>query len=463
MATSQSGRPSMVVAVRLLISSSVIALIAIMGLASSAMADAAPAFNFNYDGSYGTAGLSQPYSGTTTTGQSYGTGVAIQASDPKQKVYSLVEASANVGVGGNRGAFPASSRTIAPSSTTPSYLGPYYIVRRTSNGAIDTSFGDNGYVSAFPTSDNASYKFNSLCIDPGTGNIVVVGQEITSGSTEAVVERLKQPARGSGTATLDTSFNPSGTIPGVVTISTPNGNNAPNLYGCSVVDEGAGHSGAILVGGVDSSSSSSLVLAAKISSSGGWDTLFGTNGVVEYPVDSVNGSGTSAEITNISLSGAHSNFPDVMLSGFSFTKGTKDGASAQATALTVAIKDRTGALDTSFNGTGELVNPNYGEAVLTRVKSTHVGKNGGTASNLDIVYGTVGTDAAAIIDYPISGGVPDLTSPKTTNTGTFTVPADFASAQGYTFNSKGQILVSGDTSSDQETLTAIGGSNVLGY
>ena len=53
---------------------------------------------------------------------------------------------------------------------------------------------------------------------------------------------------------------------------------------------------------------------------------------------SVNGSGTSAEIGNVGLSGAHSDVPDVILSGFSFTRGTKAGSSAQATALTVAVK-----------------------------------------------------------------------------------------------------------------------------
>jgi hypothetical protein len=441
----------------------VIALFATVGLGGTAMADAAvPQFNFNFNGSYGTGGLSQPYAGPTTTGQSYGTGVAIQASDPSQKTYSLVEANANVGVGGVRGAFPASNRTISASSTTPGYLGPYYIVRRTSDGAIDTSFGDNGYVSVFTNSTSTKYQFNSLCIDPGTGNIVLVGKVSTSSGTVAVVERLKQPANGSATAALDTSFNSNGTTPGVVTISTPNGNNNPVLYGCTVVDEGTGHSGAILVGGVDSSATSSLVLAAKISSSGSGDKVFGTNGVVEYPVDSVNGSGTSAEITNITLSGAHSTFPDVILSGFSFTKGTKAGSAAQATALTVAIKDRTGALDTSFNGTGELVNLNYGEAVLARVQSTPAGKQVSTATELEIVYGTVGTDKAALVDYPISGGVVDL-SAQTSKTGTFHVPDDFASMQGYTFNSKGEIVISGDTSSNQETLTAIRGSSSLGY
>jgi hypothetical protein len=40
-----------------------------------------------------------------------------------------------------------------------------------------------------------------------------------------------------------------------------------------VVDEGAGHSGAILVAGVDAASSS-LVLVGKIISSGGFDAVF---------------------------------------------------------------------------------------------------------------------------------------------------------------------------------------------
>ena len=453
---------------RRLIYAGAIALIATVGPTGPAMAGApSDNFKFKYDSAYGHNGLSQPYAGPTSTGQSYGTGVAINPSDPNQKVYTLVEANPNIGVGGPRGAFPASSRTIAPSPAPASYLGPYYIVRRTRDGAVDTTFGANGYVSAFTTSTDTSYKFTSLCLDPGAGNIVIVGQQMTSSGPVGVVERLIPPARGSGAATLDTSFNPSGPTPGIVTIATPYGNNSPTLYGCSVVDEGAGHSGAILVGGVDDAASSSLVLVGKISSSGSFDTIFGamfgTDGIAEYPVDSVDGSGTSAEITNVSLSGAHSDFPDVILSGFSFTKGTKDGPAAKATALTVAVKDRTGQLDTNFNGTGELINPNYGEALLARVDSAHDGSNGGSASDLYIVYGTAGTYASAFVDYPITGGVPDIANPTTTQTGAFTVPSDFASMQGFTFDSDGQILVSGVTSSNNEMLTTIGGSRALGY
>ncbi|HEY3716501.1 MAG TPA: hypothetical protein VGL39_18400 [Jatrophihabitantaceae bacterium] len=435
-----------------------------VGFASAAIADTTTAsFGFTYAGSYGHGGLSEPYAALTITGQSYGTGVAIQASDPRQRVYSLVEANANIGVGGVRGAFPASSRTISASSSTPNYLGPYYIVRRTSAGKIDKTFGDNGYVSVFGNSTDSSYQFTSLCIDPGTADIVAVGKATTPSGQVGVVERLVPPAGGSGTTSLDSTFNASGTTPGLVTISTPDGNNSPTLYGCSVVDEGAGHSGAILVGGVDDAASSSLVLAAKISSSGAHDTVFGNDGVVEYPVQSEDGSGPSAEITNVSLSGAHSDFPDVILSGFSFTKGTKAGSAARATGLTVAIEDRTGALDANFNGTGQLINPDYGEAVLARVNSTHIGNNVGTATDLYIVYGTVGSDAAEFVDYPIANGVPDLADPAKTKAGTFTVPDDFASMQGYAFNSGGRIVVSGDTTANNEMLTEIRGSRVLGY
>jgi hypothetical protein len=398
-----------------------LALIATGGLTGPALAGTPPEnFKFEYDGAYGDNGLSQPYAGPTSTGQSYGAGVAINPSDPSQKVYTLVEANPNIGVGGPRAAFPASSRTIPPGSA-PSYLGPYYIVRRSRDGAIDTTFGSNGYVSAFTNSTDTSYKFTSLCLDPGTGNIVIVGQEMTSSGPVGVVERLIPPDSGFDTANLDTGFNPSGPTPGIVTIATPNGYNSPTLYGCSVVDEGAGHSGAILVGGVDDAASSSLVLVGKVSGFGSFDTNFGINGIVEYPVNSIDGSGTSAAITNVSLSGAPSDFPDVILSGFSFNKGTMNGPAAKAKALIVAVGERAGALDTNFNGTGELINPDYGEAVLARVQSTSDGSDG-AASDLYIVYGTAGTYASAFVDYPITGGVPDIANPTTTQAGTFTVP-----------------------------------------
>ncbi|MDX6353267.1 MAG: hypothetical protein QOF98_170, partial [Streptomyces sp.] len=258
---------------------SAVALIASVALTDSAMADTlGPDFTFAYATSYGTNGLSQPYSATTSTGGSYGTGVAVQSTDPSQKTYSLVEANANIGVGGCKACVPVQGRTIASSSTTPSYLGEYSIVRRTSSGNIDKAFGDKGYVTAFPTSDDESYRFTSLCIDPGTSKIVLTGQQTTADGTVGVVERLNPPATGSGTATLDTTFNAGGPTPGVVTVSTPDGLNDPALYNCAVTDNGAGHNGTIVASGIDDSSAASMVLAAKITGSGTPDAGFGTDG-----------------------------------------------------------------------------------------------------------------------------------------------------------------------------------------
>ncbi|MEA2189458.1 MAG: hypothetical protein QOK16_4469 [Solirubrobacteraceae bacterium] len=173
-----------------------------VSIGSASAATTAARFGFTYATSYGKHDLSQRYAGPITTGQSYDTGVAIRANDTGQKAYSLVEANPNVGVGGLRGAFPAISRTLSASSSTPKYLGSYYILRRTSNGTVDTTFGDHGYVRAFGNNTDSSYKFTSLCIDSGTGKIVLVGQQTTPAVRWGVVERLLQPASGSDTAEI---------------------------------------------------------------------------------------------------------------------------------------------------------------------------------------------------------------------------------------------------------------------
>ncbi|MDX6356527.1 MAG: hypothetical protein QOF98_3430, partial [Streptomyces sp.] len=189
------------------------------------------------------------------------------------------------------------------------------------------------------------------------------------------------------------------------------------------------------------------------------DAGFGTDGVVEYPVDSVNGSGTAASLTNITVTGgggAKDDFSDIILSGFSYAKGLKQ--TGKATGLTVAINERSGDLDTAFNGTGELINADYGDAILAHV----VTNRDGTASELDIVYGTVGTAESAFVEYPISGGVVDLANPADTQTGILSGPADFAATQGYTTNKKGQFIVSGNTTSGGQQLITIDASRALG-
>jgi hypothetical protein len=247
-------------------------ILGIAALASLGTALAA-AFSFGYITTYGNNGLSQPYAATTSTGDSYSRGVAISVSDSNQNVYSLVQAN--------------------PTGTS-GYQGPYYIVRRTSSGNIDTTFGANGYVTSFNFSSNSSYQFHDLCIDPGTGNIVVVGSGNTSGSgSEGIVERLLPPASGSASASLDDSFNSTG----VLTVTTPSGNNNAQLEHCVIGNAGAGNSGPLFVTGSDdvypnscgsSSSSSSgggcsatsgLLVLAKADGSGNLASAFGSSGI----------------------------------------------------------------------------------------------------------------------------------------------------------------------------------------
>jgi hypothetical protein len=124
-------------------------------------------FGFSYVSADGTNGLSQPYAGPTATGQSYGTGVAV---DSSQEAYTLVQANADVGCGWLPGLLPGQQRHDRAQLYQPSYLGPYYIVRRTTNGAIDTAFGAKGYVKTLNGSDDTNDKFTSLCIVPGSGD-----------------------------------------------------------------------------------------------------------------------------------------------------------------------------------------------------------------------------------------------------------------------------------------------------
>src|SRR5882757_892391 len=193
----------------------------ILALAAAAVGGTALAatFVFSYVGSYGANGLSQPFAATTTTGQSYARALDISHSDTSQKVYSLVQANSN--------------------SSSASYYGPYYIVRRLSNGNIDTGFGANGYITSFPLSGSTGSQLHDLCVDPGTGNMVVVANNNNSGTNGITVERLLPPAAGSGSATLDTSFNGSGTL----TVATPAGNSNPTPQRCAVSNQGTGNNG----------------------------------------------------------------------------------------------------------------------------------------------------------------------------------------------------------------------------
>ena len=244
-----------------------ITLIATVGLASSAMADTVAGLQFQLRQLLRHNGLSQPYAGPTTTGQSYGTSVAIRPSDPIRRStpwWRLRQCRCRwVGAPSRQAAarYRLAPRRPVTWGRTPSCDAPAMANRR--------PFGDNGYVSAFPTSNNTNYKFTSICIDPGTGHIVVVGQE-----TLPAARRRRRAPGAAGSWLRDRvpghQFqSPVAQSPGDSHYRHAQRQQCSRPVRLFVVDDGAGHSGAILVGGVDGSRpSSSLVLTDKISSSG---------------------------------------------------------------------------------------------------------------------------------------------------------------------------------------------------
>ena len=132
--------------------------------------------------------------------------MAINASDPSQKVYTLAQANPDIVAGRCGKPSRQAAARYRPAPPLPAAVlqrAPH--CRRRDRHHIRA----RGYVSVFTTSSDTTYTFTSLCLDPGTGNIVIVGQEKTANGPVGVVERLIPPARGSGTAALDTSFNPS--------------------------------------------------------------------------------------------------------------------------------------------------------------------------------------------------------------------------------------------------------------
>jgi PASTA domain len=221
------------------------------------------------------------------------------------------------------------------SNTTYTLLGsPVSIVRRTSTGAVDTSFGAAGYATSFENSTNAADQFLALCIDPVTHYLVVVGT--SPGSAENFVERL-QPPDASGMAALDTSFNAQGTTPGVLVLETVS---FSGDIGCKVTTEES-----ILVAAPDGAVVAGMALL-KITPQGSLDTTFGSGGVIDVSPP----NGQVWEGAGIEGNSSQSVVPDILIAGDTYPPGD----SSARTAAVIAVDRCSGALDKNFNGNGFL-------------------------------------------------------------------------------------------------------------
>lgn len=187
----------------------------------------------------------------------------------------------------------------------------YALARYTSSGALDTAFGLGGIV---VTPINFVAVGEAVILQSG-GQILVGGFSPVAG-----VSNFTLACYNSADGSLDTTFNSSGSQPGVV--STPVG------AGASIRALAVQSNGQIVAGGIADSN----FALARYNTDGSLDTTFGTNGTVETSM------GSSSQINGLAIQS----------NGMIVAAGVADQAFA------VARYNTNGLLDTTFNSAGSL-------------------------------------------------------------------------------------------------------------
>ncbi len=193
------------------------------------------------------------------------------------------------------------------------------LVRYTSIGAIDTTFGTNGRVITPVGSGTANDEGRAIAL-LSDGKILVGG--LTDKGTDYDFMMLRYNANGA----LDTTFGTNG----ISRIAVGPGNDLS--YDFVVQSDGK-----IVMGGFGSNGSNNDFEAVRLNADGSLDTTFGTAGKVVVPMGTNDSSYTIALQTD----------GKIILSGFTNNGGTND--------IVVARLTTTGALDSSFGTGGKVV------------------------------------------------------------------------------------------------------------
>lgn len=195
----------------------------------------------------------------------------------------------------------------------------FAIARVNANGALDSTFGNAGYVTT-TISPGGSDVIVGITID-SAGRILAAGSTQPAGSSryESVI------ARYNSNGTLDTSFGSNGVV---ITAMGQSG----SASGVAVQPDGK-----IVIGGYSTPSTAhTLFAAARYNANGTLDSTFGTAGLA-----TINDSSSDSARTLRLMPDGH-----IVLGGVSVPSG------ASVYSAMVARLTSTGALDTSYNGTG---------------------------------------------------------------------------------------------------------------
>jgi uncharacterized delta-60 repeat protein len=222
-----------------------------------------------------------------------------------------------------------------------SYNGGYTdfaLVRYTDTGALDTSFG--GGTGKVTTPIGSSSDFGYSMAVQGDGKIVVAGYSYNGSNSDFALVRYTD------TGALDTSFGG-----GTGKVTTPIGSSEDNGYSVAVQGDGK-----IVVAGYSHNGSNHNFALVRYTDTGALDTSFGGGtGKVTTPIGSSDDVGISVAVQSDGK---------LVVAGYSYNGSNPDFALVRYTT--------TGALDTSFGGgTGKVTTPigsshDYGQSVAVQ-------------------------------------------------------------------------------------------------
>ncbi|MCX5922125.1 MAG: delta-60 repeat domain-containing protein [Candidatus Dependentiae bacterium] len=292
----------------------------------------------------------------------------------------------------------------------------FALARYNTNGTLDTSFGVAGIArTSFGVGSNSS--ISAVVLQPD-GKIVAAGTANVSGTTYFGL------ARYNSNGTLDTSFNPSGTIPGTVTIFI-----ADVSEGQAVALQADGK---IVVAGftITIPAVVSYGALARYNSDGTLDASFGIGGKITMLID----TGTRFFDVALQTDGK------IVAAGFSVLAGV--------TYIALTRYNANGTLDTTSFGTGT--------GIVTTLIGTRAAASGIAlqADGKIVVSGNAtvtGIIQSALARYNSDGTLDTNFNPSGTPLGTVTTPVGTTSqATKIALQTDGKIVAAG-----QATITGI--------
>jgi uncharacterized delta-60 repeat protein len=228
----------------------------------------------------------------------------------------IVTTSLGAGASGNAIVLDAQGNIIIAGSVTGNSVPQFFAARYSAtDGTLDTTFNPNGSTPGVATVGiGYRAKVNAIALQPADGKIVLAGwASYGNGDVFAV-------ARFNTDGSLDTTFNPSGAQPGIIT----------NQIGAICHANGVviqSDESILIVGNADAA-----LFMASFTSAGEMDSSFGTGGLVyttSIGLKSQGANGVTLDANN-----------NIVITGFADNQ------------LLLARYTSTGALDTTFNSTG---------------------------------------------------------------------------------------------------------------